>query len=313
MMSIRLVAGTSNRPLARAVAARLHAQVVLPEVERLPDGEISLVTDRVRGGDVYVMQPTGRQVHDHLMELLLLLDACRRSGAERITAVVPYLGYARQDRRRRAGAPVGARVMADAVAMAGAQRLVVLDPHSPALEATCAVPADMLTAVPTLAGALLSMPVPDEAVLVAPDLGAVKLAEHYASFLRRPVVVIRKSREGPTSVHAEELIGAVAGRPSVIVDDIISTGCTIEEAVRVLLGRGAAPDITVAATHGLLVGTAADRLARLPIRRLLTTDTLTKEPMPALPVKVTSVADLLAEAIGRLHDARPLDDLLMHT
>jgi ribose-phosphate pyrophosphokinase len=248
---VRLVSGTANPRLAHAVAVRLRTPLIVPEVERFPDGEIRPAVERVRGRDVYVIQSTGRQVHDHLIELLLLLDACRRGGAERVTAVVPYVGYARQDRRRRAGEAVGARVVADAVAMAGAQRLVVVDPHSAALEAMAAVPVEMLTAVPALVGALLSMSIPAEAVVVAPDLGAVKLAEHYAALLSRPVVMIRKTRTGARNVHAEGLIGDVEGRPSVIVDDMISTGGTIEEAVRVLLARGAASDITVAATHGL--------------------------------------------------------------
>jgi ribose-phosphate pyrophosphokinase len=310
-VNARIVSGTSNPVLARATATALRWQMALAELERFPDGEVRPVVGPMRGEDVYVVQPTGREVHDHLVELLLLLDACRRGGAGRITAVVPYFGYARQDRRGRAGEAVGARVVADAIATAGADRLIVVDPHSPALEAMCAVPVEMLTAVPALADALT--PIPDEAVLVAPDLGAVKRAEHYASLLRRPVVVIRKTRIGGTTVHAEEPIGDVDGRPSVIVDDMISSGCTIEEAVRVLLARGAAPDIVVAATHGLLMGAVTDRLARLPIRRLLVTDTVRQEPMPALPIQVQSVAAVLADAIGRLHRDEPLDDLLMRT
>jgi ribose-phosphate pyrophosphokinase len=312
-VNTRIVSGTSNPVLARAIATALRSHMALAEVERFPDGEVRPVVGPLRGEDVYVVQPTGREVHDHLVELLLLLDACRRGGAGRITAVVPYFGYARQDRRGRAGEAVGARVVADAITTAGAERLILVDPHSPALEAMCAVPVEMLTAVPALADALASMPIPDDAVLVAPDLGAVKLAEHYASLLRRPVVVIRKTRVGGTTVHAEEPIGDVDGRPSVIVDDMISSGCTIEEAVRVLLARGAAPDIVVAATHGLLMGAAADRLARIPIRRLLVTDTVRQEPMPVLPIQVQSVAVVLADAIGRLHRDEPLDDLLMRT
>ncbi|MCW2947032.1 MAG: ribose-phosphate pyrophosphokinae [Actinoallomurus sp.] len=312
-MNAQIVSGTSNRILARAIATTQGFPLVPTQVERFPDGEIRPLVGDVRGEDVYVVQPTGRAVHDHLIELLLLLDACRRSGAERITAVVPYFGYARQDRRSRAGEPVGARVMTDALVAAGAERLIVVDPHSSALEAMCAVPVEMLTAVPTLADALMSMAIPDDAVLVAPDLGAVKLVEHYASLLQRSVAVIRKTRTGGTTVHAEDPIGDVDGRPSVIVDDMISCGGTIEEAVRVLLARGAVPDFVVVATHGLLVGTTADRLARLPIRRLLVTDTVSQEPMPALPLQVRSVAALLAEAIGWLHRDEPLDDLLMRT
>ena len=260
----------------------------------------------------YVIQPTGPPVSDHLVELLLLLDACRRGGAGRITAVLPYFGYARQDRRSQAGEAVGARVVADALAASGAQRLVVVDPHTAALEAMCGIPVEMLTAVPALAGALAPL-VPGSAVVVAPDLGAVKLAEHYASLLHRPVAVVRKTRMTGATVRAEEIAGDVAGRPAVVVDDMISTGATIEAAARVLLAHGGAPAIVVAATHGLLVAGAAGRLGRLPVQCTVTTDSLPRGHPPALPLQVESIAPLLADAISRLHHEQPLGDLLTRT
>ena len=260
----------------------------------------------------YVIQPTGPPVSDHLVELLLLLDACRRGGAGRITAVLPYFGYARQDRRSQAGEAVGARVVADALAASGAQRLVVVDPHTAALEAMCSIPVEMLTAVPALAGALAPR-VPGGAVVVAPDLGAVKLAEHYASLLHRPVAVVRKTRMTGATVRAEEIAGDVAGRPAVVVDDMISTGATIEAAARVLLAHGGAPAIVVAATHGLLVAGAAGRLGRLPVQCTVTTDSLPRGHAPALPLQVESIAPLLADAISRLHHEQPLGDLLTRT
>lgn len=310
-MGVRVVAGSAHRALADAVATTLGAVLVECEVLRFPDGELQPVVGHVRGGDVYVVQPTGPPVNEHLMELFLLLDACRRSGAERITAVVPYFGYARQDRRTRAGQPVGARVVTEALAATGAHRLLVVDPHTAALEAMCSIPVDMLTAVPIIADAL-AQEIPDAAVVVSPDLGAVKLAEHYAGHLRRPVAVVRKTRVSGTRVQADDVVGDVVGRPVVIVDDMISTGGTVEAAVQVLLERGAAPDITVAATHGLLVGPVQDRLGHLPIRRLLITDTLAAEQTQGLPLQVRSVAPLLADAINRLHNSEPLDTLLMH-
>ena len=260
----------------------------------------------------YVIQPTGPPVSDHLVELLLLLDACRRGGAGRITAVLPYFGYARQDRRSQAGEAVGARVVADALAASGAQRLVVVDPHTAALEAMCGIPVEMLTAVPALAGALAPL-VPGDAVVVAPDLGAVKLAEHYASLLHRPVAVVRKTRMTGATVRAEEIAGDVAGRPAVVVDDMISTGATIEAAARVLLAHGGAPAIVVAATHGLLVAGAAGRLGRLPVQCTVTTDSLPRGHPPAVPLQVESIAPLLADAISRLHHEQPLGDLLTRT
>jgi ribose-phosphate pyrophosphokinase len=307
-MRAAIVSGSAHRALAGAVAAALGGEPVACEVERFPDGELRPCVGDVRGADTYVVQPTGPVVNEHLVELLLLLDACRRSGARRITAVVPYFGYARQDRRVRGGQAVGARVALDTLA-AGADRIVVVDPHTSALEAMSAVPVQMLTAVPLLARAV-AREIPDAAVIVSPDLGAVKLAEHYARLLDRSVAVVRKTRVSGTSVQAEELVGDVADRPAVIVDDMISTGGTVEAATQILLAHGA-PAVTVAATHGLLIGPARDLLSRLPIRRVLVTDTLPvgTEQMPSLAVR--SVAALLADAIGRLNREEPLDDLLM--
>jgi ribose-phosphate pyrophosphokinase len=309
-MPTRIVAGTAHPGLAAAVAAALGVRPVPCDVERFPDGELRPIVHGVQGGDVYVVQPTGPAVNDHLVELLLLLDACRRGGAEIVTAVVPYFGYARQDRRDRAGQAVGARVALDALASAGADRLVVVEPHAVALEAMCPVPVEMLTAVPILADELADL-TPETAVLVAPDLGAVKPAEHYARLLRRPVAVVRKTRVSGERVHAEELVGDVEGRPAVIVDDMISTGGTIEAAVRVLLDHGASPDITVAAAHGPLVPAARDRLARLPIRCLLVTDTLPVGGARAARLRVRSVGPLIADAIGRLHNGQSLETLLV--
>ncbi len=311
-MGLRLVAGTANSSLAGVIAAALRTELTACEVERFPDGELRPLVGHLRGDDVYVIQPTGPPVNDHWMELFLLLDACRRGGAERVTAILPYFGYARQDRRGRAGDAVGARVVADALAASGAQRLVVVDPHSVALEAMCGIPVEMLTAVPALAGALAPM-VPEGAVVIAPDLGAVKLAGHYASLLRLPVAVVRKTRVTGAAVHAEEIAGDVSGRPAVIVDDMISTGATIEAAARVFLAHGGRPNLVAAATHGLLVGTAASRLGRLPVRCLLTTDSLAQNQPPAPALQVESVAPLLADAISRLHHNQPLGDLLART
>jgi len=309
-MSARVVPGTANAALAAAVAAELGTEPCSCAVERFPDGELRPAVANVRGEDVYVIQPTGPPVNDHVVELLLLLDACRRAGADRLTAVVPYFGYARQDRRGKAGEAVGARVVADALAVAGADRLVVVDPHTAALEATCPIPVDMLTAVPVLTAALQPATAAT-AVLVAPDLGAVKLAERYASLLGFPVVVIRKSRVSGQSVRAHELVGDVRGRPAVIVDDMISTGATIEGAAAVLRAQGALSGPVVAATHGPLASGAMARMVAAGVRRVFVTDTTTTGS-ESDDLQVCPVATLLADAIRRLNENAPLDDLLLY-
>jgi ribose-phosphate pyrophosphokinase len=311
-MTARVVPGTANRTLAEGVARCLGTEPTRCEVERFPDGELCPVVDGVRGEDVYVVQPTGPPVNDHLVELLLLLDACRRAGAGRVTAVVPYFGYARQDRRFGEGSAVGARVCADALMASGAQRLIVVDPHTVALEAMWDMEVEMLTAVPVLAAALADV-IAEEAVVVAPDLGAVKLAERYAAKLGRGVAVVRKTRVSGRAVQAREIIGDVASRPSVIVDDMVSTGATIEAAVEVLRAHAGGDDVTVAATHALLVAGATERVAASGVRRMLFTDTLAIPTLPdtctATTVEVCSVAPLLADAIGRLHRNESIDDL----
>ena len=308
-MGLRIVPGSAGVLLARAIAGLMGIEPAACELERFPDGELRPAVRRVRGDDVYLLQPTGPPVSDCVMELLLLLDACRRGGAGRVTAVVPYFGYARQDRRDREGEAIGVRVVAHALAGAGADRLVVVDPHTVALEAMCDVPAEMLTAVPTVAGAIGPV-CGGGAVIVAPDLGAVKLARRYGALLGGPVAVVHKTRVSGTAVRAEDIAGDVAGRPAVIVDDMISTGATIEAAAQVVLARGAEPGFVVAATHGLLVADAADRLARLPIACVVVTDSLPLASPLGAGVQVVSIAPLLADAISRMHHDEPLGDLL---
>ncbi len=307
-MSLCIVAGSANPNLAEAVALSIGSVAMRSGLERFPDGEFCPVVGPMRGDDVYVFQPTTPPVNEHLMELALLLDACRRAGSARVTAVVPYFGYARQDRRSRPGQAIGARVAADILAAAGADRIIVVDPHTPGFEATCSIPVEVLTATSVLATALRNGE-PSRSVVVAPDLGAVKLAERFAAALGLPVAVVRKSRISGTSVRAEELVGDVVGCQPIIVDDMISTGATVEATVRLLEAQGALPQAVVAATHALLLEAAVERLDQLGLARLLVTDTV---PIPsnALPtLEVCSVAALLSDAIGRLHREEPLDDL----
>lgn len=302
---LRIIGGSANPGLASAVANQLGVESDGCDLARYPDGELHPRVENTCGKDVYVIQPTAPPVNEHVVELLLLLDACRRSRAARVTAVVPYFGYARQDRRTATGQSIGSAVVADAIAAAGADRLVVVDPHTAALEAQCRIPVEILTAVPALCGELAPA-LPDGAVVVAPDLGAVKLAERYAGILGGPVAVVRKHRESGATVAALDVAGDVCGRSAVIIDDMITTGATIEAAVGLLRSRGAAPDIAVAATHGLLVHAAVTRLRDLDLRRVLVTDTVAPKDTGTV-IEVCSVAPTLAMAIAHLHADQPLD------
>jgi ribose-phosphate pyrophosphokinase len=311
MTVLRIVSGSANPGLASAIANYLGVESNGCSVQRFPDGELRPAAENICGSDVYVIQPTSPPVNEHIVELLLLLDACRRARAARVTAVVPYFGYARQDRRTTAGQALGSAVIADAIAAAGADRLVVVDPHTPTLEAVCRIPVETLSAVPVLSGELAAE-LPEGAVVVAPDLGAVKLAERYAAALHAPVAVVRKQRESGSAVAALDIAGDVHGRAVVIIDDMITTGATIEAAVGLLRARGAAQDVVVAATHGLLVHAAVSRLRALELRHALVADTVAVKAAGTF-IRVRSIAPTLADAIARLHADKPLDKSLAHT
>jgi len=306
-----ILSGSANLPLAEAVAAKIGVRLGKRELYRFPDGELHVeIQDSVRGRDVYLIQSTSPPAEERLLELLLLADACRRGGAERLTAVIPYFGYARQDRRAKGREAVGGRLVADLIEAGGLHRVIAVDLHTPAVEGFFTVPMEHLTAVPFLADAIRPPP-PAPAVIVAPDLGAVKLAGRYATLLNLPVAIVHKTRISGTEVTTSGITGEVRGCTPIIVDDMISTGGTIEAAVRALLAAGCSPHVTVVASHGLFVGPAVARLRGLPIQQLLVTDSVTT-PEFLLPIRLLSVCPLLAEAVTRLHDNRSLTDLLAH-
>jgi ribose-phosphate pyrophosphokinase len=311
-MSLVLLAGTSNPPLAEAIASCLGLSLAEREATRFPDGEMHIeIRASVRGCDVYLLQSAGPPVEENLFQLLLLADACRRAGAARLTGIVPYLGYARQDRRATGREPVGARLIADLLAAGGLHRIVAVDLHSAALEGIFSMPLEHLTAVPLL-GEKLRNDLGDDAVIVAPDLGATKLAERYARLLRLPVAFVHKRRLSGERVTVRGVTGEVRDRTPLIIDDMVTTGGTVEAAVGALLEAGCRPEMTVAATHGLFVGPATDRLRPLPVKRILTTDSVALPDTGSLPHQRASLAPLLADVVSRLHGDRSLSDLIAH-
>jgi ribose-phosphate pyrophosphokinase len=305
-----VLAGPASVQLGADVCETLQLAPAAYECRRFPDGEMQIeIQESIRGRDVFLLQSTSPPAEQHLMELLLLADTCRRAGAGRLTAVIPYLGYARQDRRANRRS-LGARVMANLIGTARFDRLMLVDAHTPAIEGFFDVPAEHLTAVPLLARAV-APGVRENAVVVAPDLGAVKRAREYARLLRVPMAFIHKTRLDGEEVEAHGVIGDVRGRLPLIVDDMLSTGGTLAAAIGALRAAGAVEPMTVAVTHALLAGRARDILRTLPLTRLFASDTVTIEP-PAVPcLEVISIAPLIATAIRRDHRDESLADLRM--
>lgn len=304
---IAILAGSASARLGSAVCTLLDLSPVACDARRFPDGELYVeLAQSVRGTDLFLIQATSPPVDQHLIELLMLADACRRAGADRLTGIIPYFGYARQDRRagRRS---LGARVAADVIASAGFDRLVLIDAHTPAIEGFFAVPIEHLTAAPLLAHAVAtSLPAPS--VVVAPDLGAVKLAREYARLLHMPMAVVHKTRLDGEAVEAKAVMGDVAGRSPLVIDDMLSTGSTIEAAVATLRAAGAIDPVTVAVTHALLVGPATDLLPKLGLARIVASDSVERDGAANLPITTESLAPLVAATIRHLHRDESLSE-----
>jgi ribose-phosphate pyrophosphokinase len=310
VMTLTVIAGSANVPLAQSVSAELRVKLRERIVQRFADGELHVeIGESVRGHDVYVIQPTSLPADEHVMELLFLGDACRRAGAARLTAVVPYFGYARQDRRASGREAVGARVVAGLLESAGFARIVTIDLHAPEIEGFFCVPLEHLSAATLLAGTVRTT---SDTIIVAPDLGAVKLAERYQALLHLPVAVLHKTRVSGSEVSLRSIIGDVKDRAPLVVDDMITTGATIEAAVNGLLGAGCRPDVSVVATHALFVGPAVARLAALPIRQLIGTNSVDSAAELPAHFQVVNLAPMIADTIARLHRDESLEHLLAH-
>ncbi|GAC1640371.1 MAG: ribose-phosphate pyrophosphokinase [Herpetosiphon sp.] len=306
-----VLSGTAHPQLAAAVARELGCTVSACTVQRFPDGEVGVsLHASVRRQDVLVVQPTSPPVNDHVIEALALADACRRDGAARIMAIVPYFGYARGDKRHGRREPIMARMMAELMQTVGFDYVLTIDVHSPQLEGFFHIPMDSVSAVPTLCNALKQW-VTTETVVVAPDAGRVGMATVYAEHLGLPLVVCHKQRDSGSQTRVLRIVGEVRGRPCLIVDDMISTGGTIMTTIDALRAAGAMGDVTVAASHGLLLGDAAEKLAERGVRRLVVTDSVPVHvPTGDRPVvEIVPVAPLLAAALRLVLGGRPLHEL----
>jgi ribose-phosphate pyrophosphokinase len=295
-----IFSGSANPRLAEAIARELGEHTGACTVERFPDGEVAIkLLEPVRGKQVVLVQPTSPPVNDHLLELAALADACRRGAAARITAVVPYFGYGRSDKRQGRSEPIMGRVVADLLESVGVGHVITLDLHTPQTEGFFHAPIDILTAVPTLCDRLRNR-LPAGAVVVSPDVGRVTLATQYAECLDLPLVVMHKKRVSGSETQITDVTGDVALRACLLVDDVISTGGTILESVKALLEAGARHEIIVAATHGLFVAGAREKLSHPAINELVVTDTVpvTESDLPR--IRVISVAPIIAACLERL-------------
>ncbi len=300
MDTLKVFTGTAHPTLAQRICEVLAVPLGQAIVTRFPDGEVRVkVLDDSRGTDAFIIQPTNAPA-ENLMELLLLIDCLRRASVERITAVIPYFGYARQDRKDEGRVPISARLVANLITKAGADRLLTIDLHAAQVQGFFDIPVDHLYAVPVLAGHFNSLGLTN-LVAACGDVGGVRMARGYAKRLGAGLAIVDKRRTGPAESEAVHLIGDVAGKTILLIDDIIATGTSIAEAARILSEAGAG-DIYVGATHGVLCGDAVRKLRQAPIKQVVVTDTLPLVPEThEEPFLVLTVAGLLAEAIRRIH------------
>lgn len=300
-----ILSGNSNRPLAQKICERLGKPLGAADVRRFSDGEVFVeIAENVRGRDVYLIQSTCMPVNDSLMELLVMIDALKRASAKEITAVVPYYGYSRQDRKVAPRTPISAKLVADLIVAAGATRLVSMDLHAGQIQGFFDIPFDNLFSSPVILDYLKKeMAGKSDLVLVSPDAGGVERARAYAKRLNVSVAMIDKRRTGPNVAQAMNVVGDVEGKVALILDDMIDTAGTLTEAVHSVLDQGA-KKIFAAATHGVLSGPAVERIQAAEIERVIVTDTipLSEKARACKKIIQLSVADLFAEAIYRIHN-----------
>jgi ribose-phosphate pyrophosphokinase len=310
---LKLLTGNANRPLAEEIAQYLHVPMADAEVTRFSDGEVYVqVDENVRGADVFVIQPTCPPVNDTLMELLIMVDAMKRASARRVTAVLPYYGYARQDRKVQSRVPISARLVADLLEAAGINRVLALDLHAGQIQGFFSVPVDHLFAGPVVMIDYLRKKDLKDPVIVAPDAGGVERARAMAKRFDAGLAIIDKRREGPGSAVAMHLIGDVKGRDAVVIDDIIDTAGTLINTVIALKDSGARR-IFAGCVHAVLSGPAIDRINGSPIERIFCANTLPlEEKLSRCPLLTPlSIAPLLAEAIQRIHQGASVSSLFV--
>ncbi|MCK6439283.1 MAG: ribose-phosphate pyrophosphokinase [Planctomycetes bacterium] len=296
----KIFTGTSNPALAEKVCERLGKPLGDARVTRFPDGEIDVkINDDIRGADVFLVQSTCPPVNDALMELLLMIDASRRASAGRITAVLPYYGYARKDRKDEGRVPISARLVADLITAAGTSRVLTIDLHTAQIQGFFDIPVDHLYASPVIKRYIANKNIPN-LTIVSPDVGRSKVARAYAKRLDAGLAIVDKRRVDAGSTEVLDMIGSVEGRNVFIIDDMIATGGSIVDAAKACRKFGA-KDVYVACTHAVMCGPAVQRLMDAQLTEVVVCDTIPMENKQFPTLKVLTVADLLAEAIRSIH------------
>ncbi len=309
----KVFSGTANTELAIKICNYLDVPLGECIIRRFSDGELFVeIKENVRGADVFIIQPTCPPVNEHLMELLIMIDAARRASARRITAVIPYYGYARQDRKTAPRTPISAKLIANLIVMAGARRVLTMDLHAGQIQGFFDIPVDHLYALPVFLKYIKDTFRDTEIVIVSPDAGGVERAREYAKRLNTTIAIVDKRREKPNESVIMNIVGEVKNKVAIIIDDMVDTAGTMCQAAEAILERGAI-EVYGMATHPVLSGNAIEKIKKSPLKALLVSDTIPlKEEAKILnKIKVLSVAELLGEAIKRIHTDESISSLFI--
>ena len=306
MSNVKLISGTANRKLAEEISKTLKIPLTPVEIKRFHDGEIYCrVLESVRGCDVYIIQPTSPDASLNLMELLIMVDALRRSSPEKITAVIPYFGYCRQDKKTKPREPITAKLVANMIQAAGVNRVIMFDLHVAQVQGFFDIPTDNLDLIPDLADYIIKKKL-THIVIVSPDAGGAARARSFAKVLHVPIAIIDKRRPEPNVAEVQHVIGDVQGKIAVMIDDLIDTAGSITGAANILIKHGA-KEVYVLATHGVLSDPATERIKKSGIKEVVVSNTIAIPKEKILKkIKILSVGPLLAETIKRTHEGLPM-------
>jgi ribose-phosphate pyrophosphokinase len=305
---LKIFSGTANQPLAQRIADYVGVRLGDVTIRRFPDQETWVkINDNIRGRDVYIIQPTSPPANENLMELLIMMDAARRASASRITAVIPFFGYARQDRKDQPRVPITAKLVANLLVAAGANRIISMDLHAQQIQGFFDIPVDHLYAAPVIYRYVKQKNI-ENLVCVSPDIGGVKMVNAYATMFHAPLAIIAKKRKSASDVEVLDLVGDVKGKNVLMVDDLTETAGTLTRAAEILRAKGARK-IYAAVSHAILGTQAIDRLRKSKLDELITTDSVQRQKLNGLKLTELTVAPLLGEAIMRIHNAESVSSL----